>query len=1058
MAACPVCGAGNPERARFCLECGTPIGGAPPRSATSRRTVTVLFSDVVGSTALGESLDPETVHVVMSRYFDVMHEVIERHGGTVEKFIGDAIMAVFGLPVLHEDDALRAVRAAIDMREALAAVNAELQAARGVTIATRTGINTGEVMAGDASARQTLVTGDPVNTAARLEQAAGAGEILIGRETWRLVRDVVTAEPVEPIGAKGKAEPVPAHRLLSVHRTPEARGLRFDAPLLGRGPELDRLKNVFEETVANHASALITIVGPAGVGKSRLLAEFIATVADRAQILRGRCLPYGDGITYWPLREVLTSVAGIRDSDSPRAASQKLRDLLEEVPEGSLLADRLASAIGLSTAQASSDEIFWAVRRTLEHLAASRPLILIIEDIHWAEPTLRELLERVAELSRDVTLMIVCPARPELLDLAPEWDARGTNTTITLEGLTPKAAVDLMDALPGGRLLPSELRERILATAEGSPLFIEEVLRMLAEDGSGDQQSTGGGAGARVEVPPTIQALLAARLDRLPADQRSAAQRAAVVGRVFEQPAVVALTPSASRQEVVDSLLALVRKQLVTPELSGLTEEEAFKFRHILARDVAYNALAKADRAQLHERFADWLEEVIGDRALEYQELLGYHLRLAYGYRIELREPAEHTAILGRRAGDHLRAAGRRARSRGDSAAAVQLYLQAQALPVEDRSIRAELLLEYGLALMDLGRLGEVRTPVQDALATATEAEDRRLAARARLVLLDVGLADGTFVTFDAAIGAELQLALDDANSSGDELAQAEAWQAFSAQSWNESRIDESADQGHRALTYAQAAGDVRYALEVEANLLVATFAGPLPASQVMAASAAFVDRSWSYPTVRAEAQTLMAVSEAMLGDFDAATRHAEEGIATLTELGQFGAALNAQTQLAWTYRLAGDLPSAESCLRAAVVEAETSSDLGLATFLSCRLAQVLVEQGRLDEALGPLTVAERNPIGATRSRIAGMRARIAAAHGDAAASHQVDELLAMVEGWHWMNVKTDAYIDAAHAMAAVGDRSAAAAHAREALRLCRAKENVAQADQVELLVAGLAD
>ena len=581
---------------------------------------------------------------------------------------------------------------------------------------------------------------------------------------------------------------------------------------------------------------------------------------------------------------------------------------------------------------------------------------------------------------------------------------------------------------------------------------------MLTEDGLiGDgPDAVPGKTAGRVQVPPTIQALMAARLDHLPTSQRSAAQRAAVIGRIFEKPAVVALTPSASRPDVAEHLLALVRKELLAKERSGLTEDDAFKFRHILARDAAYDALAKSERASLHERFADWLEGVAGERLNEYQEILGYHLAQAYRYRSELRESADHTTVVGQRAGSFLRSAGRRARDRGDSAAAVQLCVQALALPLADITSRAELLLEYGLALFDVGRLPEIASPVEEALAIATSTGDPRLAARARLLRIDLGQADGTFVASDPALESEIDAALRDAEASGDNKALAAAWQARSADSWSQSRVGQSDEQGRVALSHARAAGDERHGLEIELNLMVSTFAGPLPASHVLSEVAGLVDRAASFPTVRAEAQLLAALSEAMLGQFDLGRSHAAQAIATLLDLAQFGSAVNARTYLAWTERLAGDLAAAEEILRLAISEADSMGDLGLHSFVSCRLAEVLVNQGRFDEALIPLSAAERNPIGATRSRIAGARARIAAAGGDATVPAQVDALLAMVAPWPWLNVRTEAFIDAAHAMATAGDPERAAAHAREALRLCEAKENVALAGQVRHLLARL--
>ncbi len=806
MPSCPVCGTDNPDRARFCLECGQRLTDRRPDAVESRRTVTVVFSDIVGSTALGESLDPETLRIVMSRYFSSMEAVLVRHGGTVEKFIGDAIMAVFGLRTIHEDDALRAVRAALEMRDSLAALNGELLAERNVTIAIRTGVQTGEVVAGDPSARQTLVTGDAVNTAARLEQAAGTDEILVGETTWRLIRDEVVVERVPAIPAKGKADPVPAVRLLSLRPSSGAKAPSPASLLVGRAAELARLQEVFDRVVTDRRAELVTVLGPAGVGKSRLVAELLAEAAGRATVLRGRCLPYGEGITYWPLREILHEAAGIRDEDPPAEGQRKLVDLVGSIPDGSLVASRLASAIGLSAEAARREEIFWAVRRTLEHLAADRPLLLVVEDIHWAETLFLELLEQLIELSREIPLLIVCPARTELLDRQPDWGRdRPRVTTVVLEGLPGDAAAELLDSLPGGAGIPPGLRARILASAEGNPLFVTEMVGMLVEDGLlGTEERPGPLAvdADAVKVPPTIQALMAARVDGLPSSERALAQRASVVGRVFEQDALVQLTPEPARPEVTASLLALIRRELVTPEPSELSVEDAYKFRHILLRDAAYEALRKTDRADLHERFADWLERAAGDRLMELEEIVGYHLRQAHRYRTELREGGSRTDEIGYRAADHLHAAAKRARDRGDSAAAVGMYAQAESLPSRDPAERASLLLDFGLALADIGRGTDSGQRAEQALELAEAAGDHRAAASARLLRLDTRLSDGALVRFDPAIAAELDLALRDAEASRDPGALAEAWASISARSWSEARhadCDERASHGARA-------------------------------------------------------------------------------------------------------------------------------------------------------------------------------------------------------------------------------------------------------------------
>ena len=1038
-----------------------PVRGRPRKS---RRVVTVLFSDIVGSTALGEHLDPETLRGVMARYFDTMAAVIERHGGTIEKYIGDAIMAVFGLPILHEDDAIRAVRAAVEMREMLATLNVALHRERGVTIAARTGIQTGEVVAGDVSARQTLVTGDPVNTAARLEQAASPGEILVGMPTWRLVADAATAEAIPPIAAKGKSDPVAAMRVLAVELAQTERTRQPAAILVGRDRELGRLLDIFERVRRDRDPALVAVVGPAGVGKSRLVVEFLANVADRADVLRGRCLPYGDGITYWPLREIFIAAARIAEGDAPAAGRRKLDRLVRAARDGPLLAARVASAIGLSTEPAPQEELFWAIRRTLEHLAAARPLVVVIEDVHWAEPTLLQLISQLVDLGRDVPLLVLCPSRPEVRDTAPGWGRGGRNRTeITLDGLAEDATAGLIDSLPGGAAIPAGLRSQILAAAEGNPLFLEEMVRMLIDEGivtaTGKDSAGGVGSAARaadaVGVPPTIGALLAARIDRLPDEERSTAQRASVVGRVFERAAVAALTPSTAESDLAASLRGLVRRELVTPQRPEPSDEEAFKFRHILIRDAAYDALAKADRAELHERFADWLEQASGDRITEYQEILGYHLELAHRYRTELRERGEPTTRLGARAADHLALAARRAMDRGDAAAAVELLERAGTLPVTDPRTRAEQALQHGLALWDLGRVAEARERAEQALVLAGDAGDLGLAARARLLRVNAWLADGTAPSSDPLVARERDGALRDAQASGDPLALALSCSARSEQAWNERRFADSESEQRLAVEAARATGDARLALEAESELLVPMISGPAVASAVAGLGEALLARAVEYPSTRARILNVLAIAEAMIGRAELARRYADEAFAIYRDLAQPYGVGEVRINMSWVARLAGDLNAAEAAARAVFDGAELG--VGLRLMAACRLAEVLLALGRIDEAEQAILESERDPIALLGPRRAAVRARLNAARGVPGAAAEVVELVKMVDGSPFINQETDALIEAAEAMAALGDRTAATTYARRALGLAAAKENLALAGQIRLLLARLA-
>jgi class 3 adenylate cyclase len=632
MRACPNCGRENPDEFRVCPICATPLPdpGVPGREA--RKVVTLVFCDVAGSTALGDGADPEVLRSIMARYFERMRSIIEHHGGTVEKFVGDAVMAVFGVPHVHEDDALRAVRAAAQMRAELTRLE----------IPARIGVNTGEVV---ANAADTLVTGDAVNVAARLEQAAAAGEVLIGGDTYELVRNAVQAEPVAPLAVKGKAEPLAAWRLASVDADASGVPRRMDVPLVGREGELRLLEEAFARAGRERRCHLFTVLGEAGVGKSRLVAELVREQAGVGRFLSGQCLPYGDGITYWPVAEMVRSASEGGAAGDRGAARQGLERLLEGDAQAAEVADRVACAIGLADETASTQEIHWAVRRMFEALARDRPAVLVFEDIHWAEPPLLDLIDHVAEWSRSSPFLLVATARPDLLDQRPTWGGGKTNaTTIQLE-----------------QLGEGEQR-RVIAAAEGNPLFLEQMVAMLE-----------GSASVELVVPPSISALLAARLDQLSADDRLVVEAASVEGRVFHRSALEALLTEPARGGLADSLRRLVRRELIDPAESLFRADDAFRFRHQLIRDAAYNGVSKRDRAAHHEALADWIERIAGERAAEYAEIVAYHLSEGVRYGRELGQPGGPLDALSRRAAGLYRLASARAIARGDLFAASAL-------------------------------------------------------------------------------------------------------------------------------------------------------------------------------------------------------------------------------------------------------------------------------------------------------------------------------------------------------------------------------------------------
>ncbi|MDP9207427.1 MAG: AAA family ATPase, partial [Actinomycetota bacterium] len=674
---CPVCGEPNPARASFCLNCGSQLPAAGAASRPARKTVTVVFTDLAGSALTGQRLDPESLAVVMARWFDHMRSLFERHGGRVQKFVGDAVVAVFGIPVVNEDDALRAVRAAAELGGDLGRLNAELERDWGVTLQVRTGVNTGEVVTGDPAIGDALVLGDAVNVAARLEQVAAPGEVLLGQSTYRLVRDAVSAERVTPLHLKGKGAPVDAYRLGQVDPGAPGHARRQDAPIVGREPELGLFTWVYERVVSTASSHLLTVLGPAGVGKTRLVTEAVAGLPG-ATVLRGRCLSYGEGITYWPVAEIVRQAAGIADTDPPAGATAKLRQLLDTGPEGSgeprrgapedrdreRVATRVAQLIGLDPAPAPAEEAAWAFRRLLELLAARGPLVVVLDDLHWAEPGLLDLVEHVADYGRGAPILLVAMARPEFLEDRPGWAGGKLNaTTMLLEPLGDTEATQLLTTLAGPTVLPEAAARRISGAADGNPLFLEELLAALVEEGRLRRQDGRWVADdlGDLRLPPSIQALLTARLDRLEDAERAVLERAAVAGQVFDQSAVVELSPPSVRTQVPARLQALVRRELLRPARARLAGDQGFQFRHLLLRDATYDSIPKQARADLHELFAVWGERTAGARLREIEEIVGYHLEQAWRYRVELGIVDERNQRLAAAAARHLGAAGRRA-------------------------------------------------------------------------------------------------------------------------------------------------------------------------------------------------------------------------------------------------------------------------------------------------------------------------------------------------------------------------------------------------------------
>jgi predicted ATPase/class 3 adenylate cyclase len=996
---------------------------------------------------LGERLDPESLQRVMSQYFQRTREVLERHQGTVEKFIGDAVVGVFGVPWLHEDDALRAVRAAVELQAALAELNKELERDWGVTLQLRTGVNTGEVVAGTGSA---LVLGDAVNVAARLEQVAAPGEVLIGQTTWQLVRDAVTAEPVAPLALKGKADQVAAWRLLGV--TPDIPGhaRRRDVPMVGREPQRRLLLDAFDRVVAERACRLVTVLGAAGVGKSRLVDEALASSGERATVLRGRCLSYGEGITYWPVAEVVRRAAGIAHDDSLPAARGKLAALLAGQAQAERIVSRITDLVGLGEAAGGeTHETFWAVRKLFEHVASRRPLVVALEDLQWAEPTLLDLVEYLGNFARDVPMLLLALARTEFLEARLDWSRSVPGAaTILLEPLSSAESSRLVEQLLGMAGIDERTGTQIAALAGGNPLFIEELVAKLLDDGLLRHDRNWRIPSAqldRVSVPTTIQVLLAARLEQVPSGERAVLERASVVGKSFSWAAAAALATAPERIRLGSELASLVRRGLLLPDHLEIAGEDAFQFRHDLIRDAAYQALPKQDRAQLHERLATWLQQVAGERAGEYDEIVGYHLEQAVRNRRELGPVDEKARELARRAAGHLEAAGTRAHARGDAPAAVGLLQRASSLLSPDDPAGARILTGLGAALMEAGRLDQADRALEDAGRIAVAAGDERLAAHARVQRLLLGLQ--VDIGHSAAeVGDALPGLLDVFERAGDEVGLCQAWRLQAFVCWTQARSAAAEDAWRHAAIHARQAEDERQLTEVLGWLASAALWGPTPAPEGIRRCERFLTEVGSEQTGEAVILNHLAGLYAMQGRAEEARQVLARGLAAFEEL---GATMTSSVThpASFVAMMAGDAEAAEGHLRRDYQRLEQMGEHNYLATTAAFLAQAVAAQGRHDEA--ERFIAVSRDAGAGEDFLAqviwqSLLARILAVRGQLAEAEELARAaVALAARTDFLNQHGDALLELAAVFTKAGRTPEARAAVGEALGLYERKGNL---------------
>jgi class 3 adenylate cyclase len=1074
MLTCDRCGEQNPERARFCLNCGAPLAAEQRRGA--RKVVTVVVCDVTGSTALGERLDPESLGRVMARYFERTRAVLERHHGLVQKFIGDAVVAVFGVPVVREDDALRAVRAAAAMQDAVA----ELDLEGGPAIEVRIGVSTGEVMVEEAGG-DPLVIGEAVNLATRLQAAAGPGEVLLDRRTWHLSRDALVA--AEVAGVDGDA-----WRLVDV--SPDALGhaRRADSPLVGRLAELQLFDWVFQRTVRTSTCHLLTVLGPAGVGKSRLVSAAVdPRLDDAATVLSGQCSADADQSSFWPVAEIVRRAAEIKTADSPDQAERKLVELIGPEPEGSgepqggapvnregsgepqggapvdreaeRVADLLGRLIGLRPDPVTSEDAVWAVRRFLEVLAGRKPLVVVMDDLHWAQPALLDLIEQVVALAREAPILMVAVARPELLEQRPGWSGGRLNaSTMLLEPLAAEESATLLEHLAGDAALPVEASDRITSTAEGNPLFLEELLAMLIEEG---RLRRDGGRWVATDLaaattPPSIQALLAARLDRLAGEERALLDRASVMGQAFDRAAVLALTPEPARAEADTHLLSLVRKELLRPAPAPLGGRDGFQFRHQLVRDAAYDSLPKQTRAELHERYADWLAEAFAARGGEVGEVLGWHLERAHRFLTELGPADPHGRRLAAAAAAQLAAAGHTATGRGALPAAANLLERAIALlPEGDRS-RLRLLADLGEVLVLNVETGRATQVLDEALAAAERSGDQGLAAHATLGKLELRL-DSPDRGPDS-YRADVQQVLGLLKELGDEQGQSRAWRLLGLDSYLRCEIGRSEDEFQRAVEHARAAGDRRVEAASLYALVQAAYWGPTPVAEAIRRCQDIRDHAEGSYRVEMAALHTLAALQAMAGRFDQAREQGEAAAQIAGKLGPSRFAAICAQFLGQVELLAGDPAAAERWLRWGAGILERMGERGLRAEMTANLARALAAQGGRDgealelaEVSGELAVRDdlytqverRGPLAQVLTR----RGRLAEAERLAA------EAVELAAGTDMLDMRAGALLDLAGVLRAAGRAAEAGALAGQALALAERKGDLVAANQARELL-----
>jgi DNA-binding SARP family transcriptional activator/predicted ATPase len=1015
------------------LEAPQPAEVAPPavsgrqRLGPSRRLVTVV---VVAGLVKGADIDPESMHRVLEGYSARCRDVIQRHGGSVQGLGGAAITGVFGLAELHEDDAERALRAAIELRAAIAEANYALERDLSIYLTVSMGIESGSVFIGAGIPHERRATGEAVELATALAHSAADNEILLGEHTLQLAGSILSVGALEPVSLPTRTESVSRWRL---------HGFRTGAPALpistvyiGHQRELKELRAALVRTTGESSCRLVTVVGPAGIGKSRLTREFISDPGSDATVVVGHCLSYGEGITYHPLAEIVSQLT----AGDPEAG---IRHLLSGEENSESIERQVLAAIGRSQESIQTEDTFWAVRRLLEWVARTRPLIVVIDDVHWAEPTLLDLLDHIVTFYGGAAVLLVCLTRPELLETLPSWAVPQPNRSVlTLDPLDDRESYDLIDSLDAGAELDRQERARAVETAEGNPFFLEQIVAVSA-------------SGTDASLPLSIQAVLAARIDRLEPGERNLLGLAAVEGRSFHRHDLAGLMDDADRRGMGTNLASLLHRQLIRPGRPEIDGPDSFRFAHALIREAAYEALPKQLRAQLHEKMADQLKS----RGNAQAEVVGYHLERSYRFCAELAPIGARERVLATEAAEWLDSAARAALLRGDLTSGAGLLERAVALLAHDDARRFALLPRLGEALFEAGRLKAAERVLDDAIRYAHGAHEPELAALASVERERVLIQEGSAWSVEDATRVAGS-AIEVLGKSDNELGLCRAWCLHATVKWVLGLAFDADQYWMRACEHAQRAGNSRELFEILCWRASAAACGPTPVDAAIDQCNEIRSQVASSPVAIAATLHPLAVLHAMNGDFAQARQQIREADAILNDLGRLESTVSHYE--ATVEMLAGDPEIAEAKLLTGFHKLSAMGESSLLATTAAMLAQAAFAQGHDEAAEEYCRVSARTAAAddlTAQATWRGVRAKILARRGEIeGATVLATEAVRLAEPTDFTTVQADSLMDLGAVLDRAGHDIEAETTVRRAVELYAQKGDIVSAERARSWLA----